>query len=1541
MKVLFYTLFISTLFSNFASSQQVTIEGSVNSTSHLYGPLHTLNAAPRSYRSSFIYNESLLTTMLMGSTINQLQFSRSNNGPALPAGNNLKLYLMNTTINTWGTTALPWDVSGATLVFDGDPSALIGTTAGYKQFPLFGNFVYSGNNIVLYSEYSQVAAPSTTISWHYNTPASQPAYIADQGKYTVNSNLTMPATLNTTTGNHANMIINYTPPPACDEPPIPGSTTASVTDICSGNPVRLNLSGGSIGSGQNYIWQSFTSAGGPYTNINTASPSAKLDINPTSTAFYRVAITCGATTVFTDSIQVRVAPLFASGTYTINSLLPTSGTNFNSFSDAVNAFKCGITGAVTFNVDALSGPYNEQITIPQITGASATNTITFNGNGRQLTYNQNGTGTRAVITLDGADYITINNLNIDATSGTYGWGIQLMNNADYNTISNSTVVTSSTNTVNANHTGIIIGGTSTTPTATGNSGRNNMIINNTVTGGYYGIVLSGNTAAGAQSLNNVISGNTVQEVYSYSIYLAYQSGAQISGNDISRPTRVNSTTTAGVYLGTGNINTLVEKNRIHNMFDAITSDASILYGIHVSSDGTAAQVNKLVNNIIYNNTFNGIFYGIYNTGGDYMQVYHNTIVAIDSSIATTGATYGIFVSGTVTGVDIKNNILYINRSGTGIKRVFYFVSLTSTISSNHNIFFFNDRSGGSDNHIGQWGTSLYITLADWKTANNNAFDQLSVHTDPLFTNYLAGDFLPKEPVVDNLGTPVGITTDINGTSRSATAPDAGAYEFTPAACSGTPVPGTSMASPTGVVCPSAPLILTLVGNSLGATQTYQWQSSATLVGGYTNITAASDYKTTTIFPTTTLYYRAAVTCGSITEYSTPIQVVVASYFPAGTYTINSANPTGSGNYQNFNDAVSAIRCGVTGAVTFNVEAGSGPYNEQITIPYIVGTSSSNPITFNGNGTTIQFNSFSEGRHIIKLEGAKNIVFNNLKIVGLNNTYGWGVHLRKAADSNTINNCIIDMSLVISTVQNNSAGIAATYSSTSAVAEGNNANYNMISGNTIIGAHTGIGLYGIASSLQLNKRNTITGNTIRDFYANGMLIMWNDSAVITNNNIHRANRTGAVGIFSGIELRAGCKNAVVNANRIHSTHNASATQTGAAYGIFMNLCDAPTGQENKITNNLIYNFNSLSGTIYGLYNSTSDGVLYYHNTVVIDNTSSTSGTTHGFSEQTNLGFAPVAHGHMTLMNNLFYINRGGSGEKVALSFLTTPNEITSNYNNLFNNSELNGNIAKLGATIYPTLATWKAAAGGLYDQQSVNFNPAFVNPGTDFTPTSTDMDNRGTFVGITTDLLGASRSLTTPDIGAIEYNTVVPVTLLQFTGHKYGAINRLEWKTATEINNAGFELERSNDGLVFSVITFIPSKSIDGNSNSILSYNHDDVGQLPETGYYRLKQIDRDGRISYSKIVIIKTQKTNVLSITSLYPNPVSDILNLNVDVSARGKVTLTVIDITGKVLMEQVEQVVAGINSIKVSVNQLAAGAYVLRSSNQANETVFIKFIKQ
>ncbi|WP_207495228.1 fibronectin type III domain-containing protein [Aridibaculum aurantiacum] len=190
--------------------------------------------------------------------------------------------------------------------------------------------------------------------------------------------------------------------------------------------------------------------------------------------------------------------------------------------------------------------------------------------------------------------------------------------------------------------------------------------------------------------------------------------------------------------------------------------------------------------------------------------------------------------------------------------------------------------------------------------------------------------------------------------------------------------------------------------------------------------------------------------------------------------------------------------------------------------------------------------------------------------------------------------------------------------------------------------------------------------------------------------------------------------------------------------------------------------------------------------------------------------------------------------------------------------------------------------------------------------------------------------------------LLPVTLAKFSGEKAGTINKLEWSTLTELNNAGFELQRSADGVSFSKLTYVASKAQNGMSNGSLTYNFDDAKPFAGNSYYRLKQIDKDGKYAYSPIVLIKGTKPGAITISSIYPNPVKSDINMIISSPSVEKVKLMVTDITGKLVAQHGAQLVTGDNQLQVPVQQLAPGTYIIKAvCANGCETAVHKFVKQ
>ncbi|MFC5271455.1 T9SS type A sorting domain-containing protein [Adhaeribacter terreus] len=555
------------------------------------------------------------------------------------------------------------------------------------------------------------------------------------------------------------------------------------------------------------------------------------------------------------------------------------------------------------------------------------------------------------------------------------------------------------------------------------------------------------------------------------------------------------------------------------------------------------------------------------------------------------------------------------------------------------------------------------------------------------------------------------------------------------ACSGTPNAGTAVSS-SPTACVNAPFELSLSGNTLASGLTYQWQSSPNGTTGWTNITGATSDRLTTS-QTATTFYRAEISCGTNTAASGSVQVTTTVAPFTGIYTIDKNSPASATNYQSFAAFVSDITCkGVSGPVTVNVVAGTGPYNEQVIFNPIPGASATNTITFNGNSNKISFNSAASNRPVISLNGADFIKLDNFEIEASNNSFGWGVHFMNSADNNTISNNTITIAAAGITEATN-LGIVFS-NKIDDITSGNTGSNNIISGNTISGGYTSIYLN---SALTATGNNQIKNNTIRDFYVFGIKVAVAKGTLVQGNDLSRPTRNSGGNEFYGIQLSGNSQLSIISKNRIHNTHDiATAPSINTdVYGISISSSDAPAGSENIVKNNLLYNINNQGG-IYALHNSGSDGAYYYHNTVNLDNAANT-GNLRGFHQQTTAV-------NVRFINNIISIT-AGTGNKHALYFDAPASAITSNNNVLYAPA---GNIGSFAGTDRPTLADWKAVSGGAFDQNSLSANPNFVNIATgNFQPGNSTINNTGQPVAaVTDDITGATRSTTTPDAGAYEF-----------------------------------------------------------------------------------------------------------------------------------------------------------------------------------------------
>jgi hypothetical protein len=171
---------------------------------------------------------------------------------------------------------------------------------------------------------------------------------------------------------------------------------------------------------------------------------------------------------------------------------------------------------------------------------------------------------------------------------------------------------------------------------------------------------------------------------------------------------------------------------------------------------------------------------------------------------------------------------------------------------------------------------------------------------------------------------------------------------------------------------------------------------------------------------------------------------------------------------------------------------------------------------------------------------------------------------------------------------------------------------------------------------------------------------------------------------------------------------------------------------------------------------------------------------------------------------------------------------------------------------------------------------------------------------------------------------LPVQLLSFSGLRSGSDNKLQWRTATESDNAGFDIERSDDGQRFTRLLRVPSRAPGGNSSSVLAYTYTDVNAAAQTHYYRLRQQDINGRFTYSQVIQVSGNSSGLL-VEGLFPNPATEIVQARVHMSVEGKVQLYLFDAQGRMVQGFEKTLGAGSNTINLPLATLPAGVYWLR----------------
>lgn len=178
---------------------------------------------------------------------------------------------------------------------------------------------------------------------------------------------------------------------------------------------------------------------------------------------------------------------------------------------------------------------------------------------------------------------------------------------------------------------------------------------------------------------------------------------------------------------------------------------------------------------------------------------------------------------------------------------------------------------------------------------------------------------------------------------------------------------------------------------------------------------------------------------------------------------------------------------------------------------------------------------------------------------------------------------------------------------------------------------------------------------------------------------------------------------------------------------------------------------------------------------------------------------------------------------------------------------------------------------------------------------------------------------------------LPVEMINFEGESKAILNELTWSTLSEVNCSHFEIERSEEGMIFTKIG-----KVDGAGTTLeqSDYRFHDTEVEAKMYYYRLKQVDFNGAYEYSDILALATELEGMYAIVSAYPNPTKDVFNIQLysmnDCSIDVRVTTT----NGKEVYSREAMVNKGNGKITIDVNQFERGIYFVELFSEMNNTI-------
>jgi hypothetical protein len=661
-----------------------------------------------------------------------------------------------------------------------------------------------------------------------------------------------------------------------------------------------------------------------------------------------------------------------------------------------------------------------------------------------------------------------------------------------------------------------------------------------------------------------------------------------------------------------------------------------------------------------------------------------------------------------------------------------------------------------------------------------------------------------------------------------------------------------------------------------------------------------------------------------------IALLVACFtLKAGTYYVsnlgNDANPgTLASPWQSIQFAVDNVLAGDTIAVM------GGTYFERVVFsasgsagsPIVLTNISGENVIIDGTGTSAVLTDA-----LIQIFDQSYIVINGLTVTNNIGPDAQGILVEGNCQGIVISNCEVSY-------------INFTSDGTAIATETDNAQPIIVYGSDEMNAITGL---------------VISGNRVHDCnpgYSEGVAVNGNvDGFEITNNDLLNITNIG-IDVIGGEGTAATndqARNGVVKDNHVQNCKSPYATAAGiyldgasnvivennmviaCQWGIEVGCENGNVvASGNVVKNNFIYNNDDAAIAVGGYDYPDNSGKVTF--TTIRNNTCLSNDVNPGGLGGETGQIAITYVENTDIFNNIFYKTNGSSLMLSASSPGNGTVDLKLHHNLYFATGDVGARFEYF-VTDYDSLRALQVGEPG-QELHSIFADPVLVSivPGVNFqlanasSPAINAGDPNTVIVAGELDAYGDMRIVgDTIDIGADEYSGVLPVTFLEpFAASVMEGGVRLTWRTATEILNDRFVVERSPDLVQWETVGKLPAQGTSA------KYEMMDKSAISGLVYYRLVQVDLDGTQTYSAIEQVFIKESNQIT---AYPNPAKDVVYLS---GINQPVTSVLVsDLQGKTL-----RVWSGVDKNKpLDLGDLASGIYLLRIIDR-NFTETLKIIK-